>query len=241
MEKMLKWKVEKSKMIIEQAFQKFKNLGLVASGGKDSTVMLDLVMEVINERGFEQPWVLLADPIPFEENVEFCKKLIEHYKLKKALFYEQFSNKYLESVEEPGKDKKQCCYMLKVRPLQDFIKEYKIDGLFVAIRWDEHPERAKEVYLSPREDHTRIHPMLHWSWLDIWMYIKEKNVPVNPLYFKGYTSLGCKPCTSVVKKEGFRDIDEVIEFIKSKKVPERAGRDIDKERIMESLRRLGYF
>ena len=73
------------------------------------------------------------------------------------------------------------------------------------------------------------------------MYIKEKNVPVNPLYFKGYTSLGCKPCTSVVKKEGFRDIDEIIEFIKSKKVPERAGRDIDKERIMESLRRLGYF
>ena len=119
----------------------------------------------------------------------------------------------------------------------------KTQALFVAIRWDEHPERAKETYFSPRIDpeHIRVHPMLHFTWLDVWQYIKQFNVPFNPLYLKGYTSLGCKPCTSKVKKDGFRDIDEIIAFIKQGKAKERAGRDIDKELVMERLRKLGYY
>ncbi len=240
-------KVEKTKEVIREAYEKFNNLAIVVSGGKDSTALLDVLMKTIKENGYEQPWVLLSDPIPFPENEEFCKKLVDHYGLKKALFYRQFSDKYREHViKEIGgiaRDKQFCCYWLKVVPLNDFLREYNIDGLFVAIRWDEHPERAKEKYFSPREDppHTRIHPILHWSWANVWEYIKANNVPVNPLYFKGYTSLGCRPCTVPVKQDGFKDIDEIIAFAKAKKVAERAGRDIDKERIMENLRKLGYF
>jgi hypothetical protein len=45
----------------------------------------------------------------------------------------------------------------------------------------------------------------------------------------------------VVKTGGFRDIDEIIDFVRKGKVKERAGRDIDKELVMERLRALGYF
>ncbi len=240
----IEFKEKKSKEIIKEAFERFDNLGLFWSGGKDSTVMLYLVLDVIEENNFEEPYVVILDPIPFEENVKFQTELVRKLGLKKVVdFRELIKEEYKEKAKPFGLDKKKCCYWLKVKPLNDFIEKYKIDGLFVAIRWDEHPERGKEKYFSERENpkHVRIHPMLHWSWLDVWLYIKKRNLPVNPLYFKGYTSLGCKICTSIVKKDGFKNIDEIIEFIKEKKVSERAGRDIDKERIMENLRKLGYF
>lgn len=234
--------VEKSKKIIKKALKNYKTTALVASGGKDSTVMLDLVFSCCNGN-VEQPIVLLCDPIPIKENVVFCKQLIKHYGIKRPVWYHDLIKPYLKRIKEPGKNKVKCCNLLKIKPLNDFIRKFKIDALFVAIRWDEHPERAKETYFSPRQNpkHMRVHPMLHFSWLDVWLYIKHYKVPFNPLYLKGYTSLGCRPCTSKVKQDGFKDLDEIIRFVKERRVEERAGRDIDKELVMERLRSLGYF
>lgn len=240
----LKFKETFSKRIIEQAFNKFNRLGSCLSGGKDSLLMTKLILDVVEENGYRQPTFLLCDPIPFKANEAFCKRLEKIFNLKKTVYYtELLKKRYLEKAKPFGMDKKNCCYWLKVKPLEDFIKRFKIDGLFVAIRWDEHPERAKEKYFSRRRKpkHTRIHPILHWTWLDVWKYIKKHDLPFNPLYLKGYTSLGCKVCTSVVKKNGFKDIDEIISFIRRRKAKERAGRDIDKELIMERLRKLGYY
>ena len=237
----LEEKIELSNEVIETALATYSRTALVASGGKDSTVMLDLVCKFARENGYSIPRVLLCDPIPMKENVEFCKLLIKHYKLKKYNWYEEFSRKY-ESKVEVGKDKVKCCYWLKIKPLRDFLKKYRIEALFVAIRRDEHPERAKENYISKRDnpEHVRVHPILHFTWLDIWQYIKQFNLIFNPLYLKGFTSLGCKPCTSAVTA-GFSSIDEIIEFVKRRKAKERAGRDIDKELVMERLRKLGYY
>lgn len=93
-------------------------------------------------------------------------------------------------------------------------------------------------------DHYRIHPMLHWTELDVWQYIKQENIPVNPLYFAvngyRYRSIGCAPCTSPIESDA-DTIDKIIEEIKSYKgVGERAGRAQDKEKIMRRLRALGY-
>ena len=234
-----------SEQVIKEAFEKFSNLGSCLSGGKDSLLMTKLILDVVKENGYEQPTFLLCDPIPFKENENFCKKLEKYFGIKKSVYYTKLlKKKYLKNAKPFGLDKKNCCYWLKIKPLEDFIKKFKIDGLFVAIRWDEHEERAKEKYFSRKRKpipHTRIHPILHWTWLDVWKFIKRQNLPFNPLYKKGYTSLGCKVCTSIVKQDGFKDIDEIIKFIKSKRVKEREGRDIDKELVMERLRALGYF
>jgi phosphoadenosine phosphosulfate reductase len=67
--------------------------------------------------------------------------------------------------------------------------------------------------------------LLHWSESDVWRYLKERNIPVNPLYAKGYRSLGCEPCIKPTPKDG----------------AERSGRSQDKEEIMARLRALGYW
>ena len=147
-------------------------------------------------------------------------------------------------------------------------------GVIVGVRADEEGSRSKERYFSPRDKnndwdvgdqppefwgqyktdfapgtHLRIHPLLDWTELDIWEYIRRENVPVVPLYFddgtgKRYRSLGCYPCTSPVESTA-KNFDEIIEELKSGKfanIAERSGREQDKEDGggLEELRKDGY-
>lgn len=94
-------------------------------------------------------------------------------------------------------------------------------------------------------NHVRIHPLLHWTELDIWEYIKQENIPIVPLYLsnngKRYRSIGCEPCCAPVDSFA-KDVNEIINELKNTKSAEREGRAQDKESIgnMEKLRSLGY-
>jgi len=94
-------------------------------------------------------------------------------------------------------------------------------------------------------NHVRVHPILHWSELDVWKFIGEKNLPINPLYISKngyrYRSLGCMPCTVPIKSVA-KTIDEIIEELKTTTIEERSGRsqDKEKEQVMRRLRAMGY-
>jgi len=92
-------------------------------------------------------------------------------------------------------------------------------------------------------NHVRIHPLLQWDEFQIWKYIQEQNIPMNPLYFSDgktrYRSIGCECCTAPVQSKA-DTIDKIVEELKNTKTLERAGRDKDKSKIMEKLRLLGY-
>jgi sulfate adenylyltransferase subunit 2 len=104
-----------------------------------------------------------------------------------------------------------------------------------------------DLYVKPAEDysHMRVHPILHWTELDAWQYVKEENLPINPLYFakdgKRYRSLGCQPCTIPIPSTA-QTIDQIIQELRTTKITERAGRAQDKEKayMMQKLRSLGY-
>jgi len=106
---------------------------------------------------------------------------------------------------------------------------------------------------GPLTDHVRVHPILHWSELDIWRYIKREKLPFNPLYRANYVekrfnlknkrfrSLGCECCTVPVDSKA-KTIDEIIGYLKNTDVEERSGRsqDKEKEQVMRRLRAMGY-
>jgi sulfate adenylyltransferase subunit 2 len=166
--------------------------------------------------------------------------------------------------------KMECCTELKTNALKQVIKKYGFKAIFLGIRRDEHGIRAKERYFSPRndqfqwdyenqpaeiwdqyktflceEEHFRVHPILHFTELDIWKYVKRESLPIVPLYFardgKRYRSIGCVPCCSPVESSAV-SVDGIIEEIRTTKHSERAGRAQDKENIytMQKLRALGY-
>ncbi len=148
------------------------------------------------------------------------------------------------------------------------------DGVIVGARADEEGSRSKERYFSPRNSesewdvadqppelwnqyktdfkpgtHVRIHPLLDWTELDIWCYLRRENVPLLPLYFdRGegmrYRSLGCWPCQEPIASKA-KNIDEVIRELSDgdlKSIAERSGRLQDREMNggLEELRREGY-
>jgi sulfate adenylyltransferase subunit 2 len=155
--------------------------------------------------------------------------------------------------------------------LKQLLDEKNYTGVIVGVRRDEEPTRAKERYFSPRDKnmewnvedqppelwdqfktdfdagtHIRIHPLLHWTELNIWEYIEKENIPIIPLYFanaegKRYRSLGCYPCTGNIDSKA-STVKEIIEELRHTKVPERAGRaqDQESEDAFEKLRRDGY-
>jgi sulfate adenylyltransferase subunit 2 len=52
--------------------------------------------------------------------------------------------------------------------------------------------------------HIRIHPLLHWTELNIWEYIERENIPVIPLYFanergNAIRSSAAHPCTFPIR------------------------------------------
>ena len=144
-------------------------------------------------------------------------------------------------------------------------------GVIVGARADEEGSRSKERYFSPRNaqshwdvgdqppefwnqyktdfapgTHVRIHPLLHWTELNVWEYIAHEQIPVIPLYFANeqderYRSLGCYPCTAAIRSSA-RSVSEIVDELRSTRVPERSGRaqDRESEDAFEKLRRDGY-
>lgn len=147
-------------------------------------------------------------------------------------------------------------------------------GVIVGVRADEEGTRSKERYFSARGHtsawdigdqppefwnqyktdfapgtHVRIHPLLDWTELDIWLYIEREDIPVVPLYFDQgdgtrYRSLGCAPCTMPVESTATSVAEIVAELSTGRfaNIAERSGREQDKEDGggLESLRREGY-
>jgi phosphoadenosine phosphosulfate reductase len=45
----------------------------------------------------------------------------------------------------------------------------------------------------------KFNPLADWSEDDVWQYIRDHQVPFNPLHEKGYPSIGCEPCTRAIQ------------------------------------------
>ena len=91
----------------------------------------------------------------------------------------------------------------------------------------------------------RVHPILHWTELDIWQYTRREGIPIIPLYLarhgKRYRSLGDADITFPVASEA-ATMDEIVAELEGTMIPERAGRAMDHEieDAFERLRVAGY-
>jgi phosphoadenosine phosphosulfate reductase len=110
-------------------------------------------------------------------------------------------NSFYESVE----NRKGCCYIRKVEPLQRALRGYKI--WITGIRAEHSPNRTDmtQVEWDGTNNMTKFHPLLNWSTDEVKAFIKEQHIPYNPLHDKGFVSIGCAPCTRAIRPgEDFR-------------------------------------
>ena len=93
-----------------------------------------------------------------------------------------------------------CCGMRKVEPL--FRSLAPFDVWVTGLRRQQSKSRAnlqaEETFTLP-SGHTlsKLSPLAEWTTRDVWYYAEAHGIPLLPLYEKGYTSIGCAPCTSL--------------------------------------------
>ena len=88
-----------------------------------------------------------------------------------------------------------CCAIRKVAPLARALAG--LDGWITGVRRDQSPTRAATPKLAWDERHElwKASPLADWSDDDVWTYVREHELPVNPLHERGYASIGCTHCT----------------------------------------------
>lgn len=252
--------------ILREAYKKFKKLAMLWSIGKDSNVLLWLTRKAFYGH-VPIPLVHIDTSYKMPEMIAFRDRYAKEWGVN--LIVGQNKQALAEGMNYT-KGRMTCCGALKTQGLQQIMEQYDYKGLILGIRRDEESTRAKERYFSPRDKnfewdfkdqppelwdqfktnfdentHIRIHPLLHWTEVNIWEYIKREQIPVVDLYFakngKRYRSLGCAPCTFPVDSAA-ATIDDIIAELKEGKTSERAGRAQDQEDTyaMQKLRAKGY-
>jgi phosphoadenosine phosphosulfate reductase len=98
-------------------------------------------------------------------------------------------------------NRKECCRIRKVEPLHRAISGAA--AWVTGMRREQSITRAKQQPLEIDDVNggiLKINPLTFWSEKDVWDYIKKNRLPVNSLYKRGYSSIGCAPCTRAIKE-----------------------------------------
>ena len=253
--------------ILREAYKHFKNLGMLWSVGKDSTVLVWLARKAFFGH-VPMPLVHVDTSYKIPEMIEYRDRYAREWGLNLVVGQ---NRKALAEGMNHEKGRIICCEALKTEGLRQVMEEQGYTALILGIRRDEEGTRAKERYFSPRDKnfnwdfkdqppelwdqfkisfeegtHVRIHPLLHWTELNVWEYIQRENIPVTSLYFaneegRRYRSLGCAPCTMPIQSKA-KTVAEIIEELKDTTSSERSGRAQDQEDTyaMQKLRARGY-
>jgi len=257
---------QQSVYVIREAYAQYSRLAVLWSIGKDSTVMLWLIRKAFCGH-IPFPAVHIDTTYKIPEMIKYRDMFVKKWNIDLVVSSNAAA---LKKGMGPQQGKVTCCDALKTRALQALIEREKYHGLFLGIRRDEEGTRAKERFFSPRTSdfewnfkdqmpeiwdqynthfaantHVRIHPILHWTEIDVWRYIQREEIPIIDLYFakrgRRYRSLGCASCTGTVPSQA-QTIDAIIEELQTTKYTERQGRAQDQEShyAMQKLRVKGY-
>lgn len=256
----------RSIFVVREARAKLRSLAMLWSIGKDSTVLLWIVRKAFFGH-VPFPLVHVDTSYKIPDMIAYRDRVAREWKLDLTVVKNEAA---IASGMGPFRGRVTCCGALKTDPFQRVVEERGFAGVFLGIRRDEEGTRSKERYFSPRgrgfewdvQDqppeiwdqfktdfepgtHVRVHPLLHWTEIDVWEYVEREKIPVIDLYFakdgRRYRSIGCAPCTSTIESSAATPA-EIVAELKRTRTGERAGRAQDKEseHAFESLRARGY-
>jgi thioredoxin-dependent adenylylsulfate APS reductase len=197
------WPAER---VLEWGFDRFApRIALSASfGSPEGLVILDLMHKIDPSRArvftidtgrLPQPTYNLMDRVRdrYGIDVEVWFPSAERVQ---AMVQEKGLNLFYESVE----NRRRCCYVRKVEPLERALGE--LDAWIAGLRPDQNVTRESVKAVEIDELHggrIKLNPLVTWSRDDVWKYVREHHVPVNALHAEGYPSVGCAPCSRAVK------------------------------------------
>lgn len=184
--------------LLAWAVQRFApRLVMTSNFGAEGVVVLDHLARVAPQT----PVVYLSTGFQFAATDRLKDHLRARYQLNIVEREAELSvaaQNELYGAQLYARDPDLCCRIRKVEPLQRALSGY--DAWIAALRRDQSPTRAaiKVVEWNARHNLVKLNPLATWTRRDVWDYIVKHELPYNPLYDEGYTSIGCQPCTQPV-------------------------------------------
>lgn len=142
----------------------------------------------------------------FPEAYDLMDRTSKKYKINLEVFFpnardieEMVAQKGINLFYDSIENRKLCCRLRKLVPLARAMKG--LDAWITGLRREQSVtrENMQVVEWDAGNNMLKINPLIDWTEEQTWDYIKEHNIPVNPLHKKGFASIGCQPCTRAIE------------------------------------------
>lgn len=187
--------------VLRYAIEHYDNIALSFSGAED-VVLIDIASKI--KPGIK---VFSLDTGRLHaETYRYIETVRKHYNIQLEVLFPEASavqslvaEKGLFSFYEDNHQ--ECCGIRKVGPLRKYL--LGVDAWVTGQRKDQSPGtrgqipviQNDKVFARPGDSLTKFNPLVNWSSEQVWRYIRDNNVPYNPLHDQGFVSIGCEPCT----------------------------------------------
>ena len=192
--------------ILRETAAAFKNPVMMYSIGKDSSVLLHLAIKAFYPAPVPFRLLHIDTTWKFKEMISFRDKIVADHKLNLIVHTNQEgatsgANPFTTGISEYTR-------IMKTVALRQALDRHEVDAAIGGSRRDEEKSRAKERIFSVRDEgHSwnprnqrpelwrsyntrlapgqtmRVFPLSDWTEGDIWRYIQQEKIEVNPLYF----------------------------------------------------------
>jgi len=186
--------------VLSWAWQRFGNRAAIGTSFQGAGLVM---MHLAKRSGIQFPVFTLDTGLLFQETLELKKRLEDFFEFKIEPLIPDLTVEQQEDAQGPELWKREpdlCCTIRKVLPLQSKLGD--LDCWITGLRRQQSDTRAGigiiELYTLDQaggRDIVKLNPMAGWTREAVWNYIKDFNIPYNPLHDKGYHSIGCRPCT----------------------------------------------
>jgi phosphoadenosine phosphosulfate reductase len=174
----------------------FEHLALVSSFGAESAVLLHMVAQIDKS----VPLIFINTQKIFGETLAYCDALTEHLGFTDLrvtrpdpyLLAQRDATQLRWSYDPDG-----CCDLRKVEPLRRALNGF--DAWISGRKGFQGKSRTALPRFEEDEGRLKINPLADWRKDQLDAYFAKHKLPRHPLEAQGYLSIGCAPCTSVVK------------------------------------------
>ena len=188
---------------IARALELFPNETTVSFSGAEDVVLIDMAAK----SGRPYRAFTLDTGRLHPETLEFIELVRKRYQVPIETAFPQpeavqalVREKGLFSFYEDGHN--ECCGIRKVEPQRRAVSG--VAAYITGQRQDQSPATRAAIPLvqedpgfssDPDRPLVKFNPLARWTSAQVWAYVREYDVPYNPLHDRGFKSIGCAPCT----------------------------------------------